>query len=830
MLKKQRAKPQPSIPASQWALQVYRRQTYLRGKEADAQARSSSAMVEISAPTPEDMGSSLRSNRSPSTAEDSDAAGGEKGRSMLAPLQQLTKAKSAEFSDDDEESFPRFSFSPTRKPSNGAADARGKNSPSFDGEEEKESSSALATSEAARRNFGSRRSQYYHTIEFSEDDEEEEEESSSEEVSDADDGVEQDEDRVEVFFQFQVHDELNRSDMVKALEAMGFICPQHNWINDAWRSVNPLFSAVDLDDFLAIVRAYEERQHLAFATSFAACDKNCSGVVECSELSDLLLSLNMEPMSHVLDEVISEVDVDGHGTLDLNEFKAIMQLILSREGFSKSEYEEFMLIFERYDRDKSGECDASEMAAILNWLGFAWSRDRMMAVLKEVDIDHSGSINKREFIVCMRKVREVELQHVKRAMQEADRDGDGTISSDEMPYLLKELGYDPWDVRVILEAQRRANLEDVEELDLGQVWQVLQLYRRYEGFSEEECNRIEDLFNSQEKDADGELSCIDMPKALRALGYKLTFEVVQSVLAKVDVDDTGSLSLVEFRKMIRMLQQREAQMFRTAFRDASKGSDITVAMAKEIGRQAGCKLERHHFVLSDAAADDEEELSMLVSMDGFTRACCNYAKEMREAFRKNGGFSDDEVSELRQVFDSYDSRKTGKIANKDLVRLVDNLCPSLAREKALRPHLQQMMQACQELNGSLGFKDFLKLLRLVLDFQDKERAQKELAAIKSTGFSQAEVLDFRELFLQADEGYGVLSFEAVRAMIHSITPLGDNLGFQLQSVFAFVTRKKVQSGIGSGEAVDFSEFLMLMKQLLDMNFARLKEKTSQVSG
>ncbi|CAE7366970.1 unnamed protein product [Symbiodinium natans] len=68
-------------------------------------------------------------------------------------------------------------------------------------------------------------------------------------------------------------------------------------------------------------------------------------------------------------------------------------------------------------------------------------------------------------------------------------------------------------------------------------------------------------------------------------------------------------------------------------------------------------------------------------------------------------------------------------------------------------------------------------------------------------------------------------------MIHSrlglirITPLGDNLVHQLQGIFSFVTRKKVQNGLGRSEEADFAEFLLLMKQLLDINFAKLKDKT-----
>lgn len=496
-----------------------------------------------------------------------------------------------------------------------------------------------------------------------------------------------------------------------------------------------------------------------------------------------------------------------------------MQMIQMREGFSKSEYEEFIAVFQRFDRDNSNECDASELASILNWLGFAWSRDRMKAVLKEVDVDQSGSLDLREFILCMRKVREVELKAVKKAMADADADGNGLISKSEMPELLKGLGYDPWDVHVILEAQRRAGLEEEQELELGQVWQVLTVYRRYDGFTTAQCEKFHEVFE-EHCDKEGEMESIEVPKALRSLGFKITFEVVQSVIGRVDVDDTGTLSISEFRKMIRMLEERESNVYRQAFRENAKAESICVTTAQEIARKMGSQLQRHHLVFDESV--DEAEIH--ITEEAFTRACSNLSQEMREIYRQNGGFSTEELKELQVMFDRYDSRKIGKIANKDLVRLVETVCPSLAREKSLRPQLQEMMQACQEFRGCLRFKDFLKLMRLILDFQDKERAQTEATCIKNAGFNSSEVQDFRELFLEMDEGYGVVTFESCRSMIHAITPLGDNLTHQLKRIFDIQTRKKVQNGRGNPDEADFPEFLLLMKQLLDMNFAKLREK------
>ncbi|CAK9069748.1 Laminin-like protein epi-1 [Durusdinium trenchii] len=318
----------------------------------------------------------------------------------------------------------------------------------------------------------------------------------------------------------------------------------------------------------------------------------------------------------------------------------------------------------------------------------------------------------------------------------------------------------------------------------------------------EECERFDEVFNEHSQGQE-EIVSVEVPKALRALGFKLTFEVVQSVIGRVDVDDTGTLSISEFRKMIRMLEEREESFYRRAFQNyaKAKGSEVaSYSKAQEIARSMGFHLHKHHMGLESEEAAEEAK----ISCEAFTRACCKVAQEMREVFRRNGGFSDEELQELQNMFHRYDSRKSGRIANKDLVRLVENVCPSLAREKSLRPTLQEMMQACQEFNGCLRFKDFLKLMRLILDFQDKERAQTEVSIIKSTGFTLSEVQEFRELFLEVDEGTGVVTFEACRSMIHRITPLGDNLTHQLKRIFEIQTRKKPSH---RAHEADFPEYL-----------------------
>merc|ERR1719313_397806 len=127
-----------------------------------------------------------------------------------------------------------------------------------------------------------------------------------------------------------------------------------------------------------------------------------------------------------------------------------------------------MELFKRFDKDGTGEMDTKELLGVVTWLGYACDVELLDSILREVDVDGSGSINEREFLVCMRKVRDREIQCVKDAIAANDQDGSGTISGSELGELLKSLGYIP-DPEAVAEAARDGGIEpDDDDLDLSE--------------------------------------------------------------------------------------------------------------------------------------------------------------------------------------------------------------------------------------------------------------------------------------------------------------------------------------------------------------------------
>merc|ERR1712167_506328 len=68
-----------------------------------------------------------------------------------------------------------------------------------------------------------------------------------------------------------------------------------------------------------------EEQRECFTQAFGMFDSDGSGVVSREEFGDVCLSVGMTPTEDELEAMIKELDQDGSGDIDLNEFLSAMQ-------------------------------------------------------------------------------------------------------------------------------------------------------------------------------------------------------------------------------------------------------------------------------------------------------------------------------------------------------------------------------------------------------------------------------------------------------------------------------------------------------------------------
>ena len=84
-----------------------------------------------------------------------------------------------------------------------------------------------------------------------------------------------------------------------------------------------------------------------------------------SELSTVLQSLGQTPTEHELEEIIREVDIDGNGEVDFNEFC----LLMSKRIKSTEQEDTLSDAFKIFDHSGSGELVADDLYSVLTKLG-----------------------------------------------------------------------------------------------------------------------------------------------------------------------------------------------------------------------------------------------------------------------------------------------------------------------------------------------------------------------------------------------------------------------------------------------------------------------------
>uniref|UniRef100_A0A3B3CQM5 Troponin C, slow skeletal and cardiac muscles n=2 Tax=Percomorphaceae TaxID=1489872 RepID=A0A3B3CQM5_ORYME len=116
------------------------------------------------------------------------------------------------------------------------------------------------------------------------------------------------------------------------------------------------------------------------------------GCISTKELGKVMRMLGQNPTPEELQEMIDEVDEDGSGTVDFDEFLVMMVRCMKEESKGKSE-EELAELFRMFDKNGDGYIDLEELKAMLESTGEAITEDDIEELMKDGDKNNDGKID-----------------------------------------------------------------------------------------------------------------------------------------------------------------------------------------------------------------------------------------------------------------------------------------------------------------------------------------------------------------------------------------------------------------------------------------------------
>jgi Ca2+-binding EF-hand superfamily protein len=653
-----------------------------------------------------------------------------------------------------------------------------------------------------------------------------------------------------VFEVLKVDGEVHHTDLRRALEMAGFQKPDQECIDAAKLKVTQwsTLSAAQFNEFA--IHFGTEMEKLQ-DRMFVIFDTDNSGEIDRGELECLLQHFGVIPMRHVLDEVLREVDEDHSGNVGLDEFRKAFDILRLREGFSKQEFQDLTDLFKKLDLDGSGEMDKREVTVVLGYLDYRLDADERDRIMAEVDTDGSGELSEFEFPLFMRRCRQIEMRKLTDAFNNVDPEADGVICFGQLLVAFTQLGYEP-DPDATWEAAEAVGISSKEaNLDTSDFWQVLTECREREWFFTAELDQISAAFEQVDPENHGEIEIAQIDKALLAVGLSLRSDLLLYLVGKVDLDCSGLLSQMEFRKLVRIYQIGQAQLVRATFEDFLDPDSYT------LGITDSWKAFTALGFVTDSVNDSNRVRAMgNLDFKAFLREVKTFEKEQQLFRQNNSGFSEQACLDLAKRFEQFDTDNSGALESRELVALIEELLPGVATAPENRPTLMKMMEEAQGRSGTLtdtdklalrvagvrsshrssalpsatrlnssqtelDFQQFLKLLSLVRVFKLDQIVQKEERVIEECDLSIVEVQQFRELFLENASGDGCMTMKDLLFIIGNVCPLGDRNKAELHEHI-----KQVVSCTSRDHdiTITFAELMMLMGRLRDANFGGIRDK------
>jgi len=598
----------------------------------------------------------------------------------------------------------------------------------------------------------------------------------------------------------------------RALEALGYE-PDKNLVKKVvqslvrYKDVKGPFSLA-FDEFCAVVSAVSCRRQDLLRDAFKGLDKDGSGTISMREFRHLLWDLGFTVTENTVREIFQEVDADQSGQIELPEFEEALKVVHDRHGFTRIEADDLLAIFDRYDLDRSGQMSSHELASALGWFGQPTSIQQAKDIIYRFDKDANANLCRCEFLMVMRSRLEDENSDLRSLFAEFDTQSKGALSGEQLSMLFQRMGYTiPYEVvqESIAELGPASTLMGLVFED---VCKLLTTIRKREGFSKSELDELLAVYKQSDRQGNGELREFELAHCLNWLGYPISHARRRKLWCIVDVDKNNFIDPGEFLKLVRLLREEETT-FAKKLIDISAGQGVP--REKDV-KDMLFKLGYHPApaVLSQAL----KEMAAACNNQADIFSVLGLLRSLRESqvagLRESAGLSDTLAQKVRGKFRlKLDAGK--RIDPTEFERFMYELFKGSRTNTTERDKIKQLVRDhC--VRGQLGLSEMFWVVRLYEDTLEEEKLQREKSASASVGFTEQQVAQFRQAFVEADlDGSGELSEQEILILFEDVVSLNASQVSRLHMELEELGPRK--------DKIDFSEFLRILGLLVNSESA-----------
>ena len=271
------------------------------------------------------------------------------------------------------------------------------------------------------------------------------------------------------------------------------------------------------DDVVDILRQWVADTGINIRKLFEKFDENSDGTIDSDELKRGLLSLNLAdlPPSQV-DRLVAEIDADGNGVIDLDEFDQILMGETSVESDSEVDSEDSGDAEDVTTASDDSEDESDEEVEV----------ESVVESEDEESVEDDGGSNEAEV-----DTEEAEETAEEEQVHDADDEEESTIEDEDFD--LEDESDEP---------------EEQEEAETSQSGRsTLAALSALADLMDEHDLSAQRLFNELDADGNGVVSITELKGVIEEkFGDELDMEQVNAIMESADADGDGTLDITEF--------------------------------------------------------------------------------------------------------------------------------------------------------------------------------------------------------------------------------------------------------------------------------------------
>lgn len=313
----------------------------------------------------------------------------------------------------------------------------------------------------------------------------------------------------DVFCKYDLEDsgELSTIELVGALNVLGYTIPEEN-VHEIHKKLDSDGSgSLHWDEFLLCVRRVREHEMAMILECIEENDTNGNGTLNIVELQDMLSGMGYYPDLFAIKDSMEDAGLGGMQELNLSCIARFLVVFRGREGLSRNDSDLIKETLKKLDKKGFGHLKILDVVKLLRYMGYpiTWQWEKFNLLVRQVDIDRSGTLDLAELRKIVRLYREQDVHDVQLVFASHDSDGDGWLSNLEAQEAIHQL-FGHQAQGIVYSADKYDSITFTNlALHEWHTWRV-DYMKANAGYSNNEIEDLKDCFNKYDDDGNGDLS------------------------------------------------------------------------------------------------------------------------------------------------------------------------------------------------------------------------------------------------------------------------------------------------------------------------------------